>query len=816
MQPSPIALAYGLPPIFSGIASALLALLIWRRRPSRPVLALSLYLASVALWSVAYSGQILSLTFAGKVFWSKVGYAGSAGVAVAGLVFVLHYAGFTDWVRPSRILGLAAFPLATQFFVWTNEHHGLIWRRLWLDHRGAFPMLARTHGPVFWLFLSYAYLLCLTSIVLLSREFLSRRGIYRSQTGVLLLGCLVPFIGNCLYAFGIELIPNLDITVFGFFITGITMAWGLFRFQLPLIMPLARQTVFEGISDGVIALDTAGNVVEVNPAAARLIGEPAQRLIGRPALSALRKHFELASICGLPQETRVQLTMDSPSGTPRHFDVRRTLLRTHKQQVVGSLIVLSDITEQQAAEEALRQAQAALEQRIAERTADLSRTIQELRQLEDQLTISATHDSLTQLPNRTLFLTRIEEQLLSPPFAVLYLDLDRFKIYNDGYGHQVGDLILCEMARRLKECLRPQDTVARMGGDEFTILLAAASHNDAQEQAQRCLHAIAQPARVASVEVQLTASIGVALAQDHQSSSAEDLVRDADLAMYRAKRQGGNRVEFFGEAMRTSALSLVQLQQDLRLAVERGQIEVFYQPFVRMATGHVVGFEALVRWRHPELGLLLPAQFIPIAEQTGVLMEIDEFVLHQACLQRSRWANLQSLDLAPFVTVNVAGWQFTHPERWWQAMANINPPAAGLRLEMMESVLVTNAHASAEFFDQVRAHNLEIYLDDFGTGYSSLSWLSHFPIRTLKIDRSFVQEIETEGRAASIVKAIIALASVLDMEVVAEGVESERQADLLLSLGCEVGQGFLFSRPIDGPASMAMLSRRPITKRATA
>jgi EAL domain-containing protein (putative c-di-GMP-specific phosphodiesterase class I) len=251
----------------------------------------------------------------------------------------------------------------------------------------------------------------------------------------------------------------------------------------------------------------------------------------------------------------------------------------------------------------------------------------------------------------------------------------------------------------------------------------------------------------------------------------------------------------------------------LRLAVERKQITVYYQPFVRIESGTIVGFEALVRWQHPELGLLQPSQFLPIAEQTGTLMDIDEFVLRAACHEHTHWASItpQGVD-PPFVSVNVAGWQFAHSQRWWRALSNIDPAANGLRLEMMESVLATNAHASAEFFDQVRKHNLDVYLDDFGTGYSSLSWLSHFPIRSLKIDRSFVREIDTVGRAASIVRAIVALARVLEMEVVAEGVESERQADVLQTLGCQLGQGFYFSPPIDGPATIALLSRRASAK----
>jgi EAL domain-containing protein (putative c-di-GMP-specific phosphodiesterase class I) len=315
--------------------------------------------------------------------------------------------------------------------------------------------------------------------------------------------------------------------------------------------------------------------------------------------------------------------------------------------------------------------------------------------------------------------------------------------------------------------------------------------------------------RVASTELQLRASIGIVVALDNERG-AEDLVRDADLAMYSAKREGGNQIAFFGESMRSSALSLVQLQEDLRVALSRDQIVVQYQPFVQLKTGQVVGFEALVRWRHPERGLLAPAEFLWLAEQTGMLIPIDEFVLREACNQKERWASLDRGGLErPFVTVNVSGWQFSHPQRWLQALSAISSQTDGLRLELVESVLVKNATAATEFFEQARLYNLEVYLDDFGTDHSSLDWLSHFPIRSLKIDQSFIKDVGAGGRRTSVVRAIVALARTLEMEVVAEGIESQGQLEMLQNLGCEIGQGFLFSPPVDGAAASALLELGP-------
>jgi EAL domain-containing protein (putative c-di-GMP-specific phosphodiesterase class I) len=290
--------------------------------------------------------------------------------------------------------------------------------------------------------------------------------------------------------------------------------------------------------------------------------------------------------------------------------------------------------------------------------------------------------------------------------------------------------------------------------------------------------------------------------------------------MYQAKRLGGNRTMLFGESMRSAALALLQLEQDLHQALARNEMLVVYQPFVRIETGAVLGFEALVRWLHPRRGLLLPKDFLAVAEENGMLVAIDEFVLREACRQKARWKEVAGTDSEPpFVSVNLSGWQLAHPG-WLDNLTALEGQTSGLRLEMLESVLIANAHAAVEFFDNVRAHDLHISLDDFGTGYSSLSWLSHFPIRSLKIDRSFVEGIATGERDISIIRAIMALARSLDMEVVAEGIQQERQCEILLELGCEYGQGFYFSHPVGAQAAFEMvrthqlLARPPLARAA--
>ena len=805
---------YWLLSLAAGITTSALALYIWRRRPSQTANTLGLYLFSAAIWSFGYSMQLRAETLDQVVFWAKVQYIGPAGVSLAGLVFVFQYAGLNEWVRPSRIILLGIIPAVTQVLVWTNEMHGLIWRTYGLNGSGSYPVLERTHGIWFWVFLVYGYGLCLIGMLLLARVLFQRSGVYRSQAAILLLGCTVPFVGNFINIVGPESLPNLDLTVFGFSITGISMAWGLFRFQLPVITPLARKTVFEGMSDGVIALDVGGNVVEVNPEACKIFGQPAAQLIGRLAVTVFRLNPELTLLFEPPREARAELSLYR-LGVRRRFDVKCSLLKTRRQKTIGSLIVLRDITDREIAETILLQAHSVLEQRIAERTADLSRTIEELRMVESQLLYSANYDILTGLANRKLFLDTVADRVKAgfgaeaSPFAVLYLDIDRFKIYNDGYGHHVGDLILVEISRRLQSFFKAVGTVARMGGDEFTILAGEVeSASAASGLAQGCLEVLAPPARIAGNNIQLTASIGIALGKG-QRRDPEEMIRDADLAMYRAKRLGGNRAILFGESMRSSALASLQLEQDLRQALDRDELVVQYQPFVRIETGAVVGFEALVRWLHPEHGLMLPTEFLPVAEESGLLIAIDEFVLREACRQKAIWKRAAGPRAeAPFVSVNVSGWQLAHPLRWREDLMALQGQTSGLRLEMMESVLTVNVHALAEFFEQVRAYDLHIYLDDFGTGYSSLSWLSHFPIRSLKIDRSFVEGIATGEKDISIVRSIIALARSLDMEVVAEGVEHPRQCEILLNLGCEYGQGFYFSPPVDSSAALEIVRNR--------
>ncbi len=393
-------------------------------------------------------------------------------------------------------------------------------------------------------------------------------------------------------------------------------------------------------------------------------------------------------------------------------------------------------------------------------------------------------------------------------FAVLFLDLDRFKMINDSLGHTVGDQLLIAIARQLERCLRTGDTVARLGGDEFAILLHDIEHfDDAIRVAERVLHELNSPFNLGGHEVFTTASIGIALSNTRYET-AEDVLRDADTAMYRAKADGKARYEVFDMVMHARVVALLQLENDLRRAIEREEFCLHYQPIVALADGRVTGFEALVRWPHHERGLVRPAEFIPLAEETGLIVPLGRWVLREACAQMQSWQQLSPAHRRLKLSVNLSGKQFAQAdlcEQIERALADTNFDPRCLQLEITESVLMENAKAVVPMLSRLRDLGVELAIDDFGTGYSSLSYLRRFPIHTLKIDRSFIMRDDCEN--AEIVRTIILLARNMRKEVVAEGVETPAQLATLRALDCAYAQGYLFSPPQDVATTEQMLKR---------
>lgn len=450
--------------------------------------------------------------------------------------------------------------------------------------------------------------------------------------------------------------------------------------------------------------------------------------------------------------------------------------------------------------------------RAFDRMADrLDASMAEAQSMDAQLRQQAFHDPLTGLGNRALLMQRAEEAVhrsfeRGGWVGLLFIDLDRFKVINDSLGHAAGDQLLIEVSQRLVGCLRPGDTVARLGGDEFTVLLEPL-HYEAQAiaVADRILRALERPIPLDGRQTYASASIGIACAEGANTKPAE-LLRDADIALYRAKAAGKGRYVLFDAQLETTSLQQLDAETALRGALERGEFRVHYQPIVALENGAVVQLEALVRWCHPERGLVLPGDFIPLAEETGLIVPIGKWVVEEACRQVSMWQRQFGQQLG--LSVNLSARQFQHPELVndiKRALSSAGLAPRTLTLEITESVVMHDPEGAITTLQTLRGLGIQLAVDDFGTGYSSLSYLKRFPLDTLKIDRSFVDGLGKDGTDTAIVRSIIALGRALGLTIIAEGIETPAQRTQLMKMQCARGQGFLFARPLESEQLVQLL-----------
>lgn len=447
-----------------------------------------------------------------------------------------------------------------------------------------------------------------------------------------------------------------------------------------------------------------------------------------------------------------------------------------------------------------------------------SRDITERKALEERLRHQAFHDPLTSLPNRALFSNRLEQALLrrsrrKRSVAIMFLDLDNFKLVNDSLGHELGDRLLIVVAERLRDCVRPEDTVARLGGDEFTVLLEDVPNQDEViEVAERITQELNQPFMLVGRELFVGSSIGIALGAPGEVRP-EELLRGADAAMYRAKNQGKAYDLATGPSMTSWALKRLELEGDLRRAIEREEFRVYYQPQVLLSSDRIVSVEALARWQHPERGLVLPYEFISVAEETGLITTIGQLVLEAACRQARAWRQKCPKDQCPVVFVNLSAKQFQQPglvDQVTKALQKTGLDPSGLGLEITESVLMDDAQSTVGMLQRLKALGIQLAIDDFGTGYSSLAYLKRFPADYIKIDRSFVEDLRKDsGGDAVLLSGIVTLTRALGMRTIAEGVATAEQLSQLRQQGCDLVQGNYLSKPLSSRAATALLTNRP-------
>ena len=448
------------------------------------------------------------------------------------------------------------------------------------------------------------------------------------------------------------------------------------------------------------------------------------------------------------------------------------------------------------------------------------RDVTEQKRIERQLRHNATHDPLTGLPNRSFFIERLQRAIAyarrrggDAPYAVLFLDLDGFKVVNDSLGHAFGDQLLVETANRIKKCLRPWDTMSRHGGDEFTVLVDhMRGVDDATDIAERIHKELSHPIQLGDHEVFINASIGIALGTDYYTTT-DEVLRDADTAMYQSKNVGKAGFAIFDTRMHDYAKQRLRLETELRQGLERGEFVAFYQPIVDLGSRKLIGFEALLRWNHPTRGLLRPGDFLKVAEETGLIVPMGWWMMDEASRQLAQWQRTNSKARGLSVAVNIADSQFGHQEltqRVVGALEKSGLPPTCLHLEITESVFTENPRTAVERLHQLKALGIHLHMDDFGTGYSSLSYLSHFPLDTLKVDRSFVMDITENKSHHSIAKTIIQLSKDLGLTAIAEGIETAEQAKALKKLGCPYAQGHFFAGPLAPEAAERLLDQRTI------
>jgi diguanylate cyclase (GGDEF)-like protein len=742
----------------------------WRSRSlpgARPFLLL-VFLAF--WWAVADAVERMTPGLDAKLIWANLQYVPITLIPAAWVVMTIDYAA-RHWRRNIKfVAALCLVPLITNVFVWTDPYHHLMRSAVWLDTTGAYSFIDRTVGPWFWVHLVYSLLLMAIATALLVATVFSAPSFGRRQPAAILAGSLLPLAATLGHAF-VPATSMPHLTPLAFALGAIAVAWGLLRVRLFNLVPIARHGLVENMRDGVLVLDSSQCVVDINRTAQILIGRPASQILGRPIDDTWKAWEQIAAPYAAGAD-QAELSLGD-NGRRGFFQVKWSPLNRHGQ-VVARVMVLSDVTER--------------------------------RVLEDSLRDQALTDGLTGLPNRACFMSRLSDAVHRARrhdevlFAVLVLDIDRFKVVNDSLGHLAGDILLQSVAAKLKRCVREADTVARMGGDEFIILLHELSTSrDLLPVLDRIQEELQAPVHFQEQELTVTASVGVVI-WDPSYDDPDDLVRAADTAMYQAKASGRGCHRIFDDQMHKAVLRTLKDETDLRIAIRERAFSLAYQPVVNMKTGALRSLEALLRWHHPERGTIFPRDFVTVAEDSGLILALGEIALDELCAQMKEWQfSSHPVSRLP-VSLNVSSRQLIERDFVSSTLGRLGHwriPSERLVLEITESALTVDPPKAKQAMRKLRGLGVRLCLDDFGAGGSCLHHLTAYPLHELKIEPAFLSAIEPGNKHLETLRHLTALAHALSLEVTAEGVESAKQWELLRQAGCDYAQGYYVASPLE-------------------
>ncbi len=733
---------------------------VWRRRLAIGRVSLTLLLFAAAVWCATYAMELITVGRASREFWGSLEFLGTTLLAPAWLMFVLEYLGRRDRLTRWLAVALAIEPLAVFAVLVNPRTHDLI------RHFGPGPVApvpVVEVGVLYWVHFAYVNALVIAGTALLTVRLLRVSSLYRRQSFILLAAVIFPLLGNLASSLQLPLADKYDPTPIAVSVGALVLVWGAFRYRLLDLIPVARGAAFDWILDPILVVDAYGRVVDRNPAAVRVLGSGAY--VGTLIQNLLKEHIVLLDATASGAELR----LETETGT-FDFEIVMSPLDDHRGRRAGQLVQLRDITARKQAERRMRWL--------------------------------ADFDQLTHLPNRRYLVEQLDRAIAKARreggwTALVIIDLDRFKVINDSLGHPIGDQVLACVGQRLHWGRPAGGTAARLSGDEFALVLPGLGGEGAALVGRGILATLAEPMQLGEHEVIVTASAGVAVWPDDGVTS-EDLFSRADAALYRAKGRGRNRTEHSDLVIDAGAARRRELGVDLWHALRREELFLQFQPLVELRTQEVGGVEALVRWQHPRHGVLQPSAFLPIAEEAGLAIDLDRWVLVEACRQAQRWA----LDgRAMPINVNVSA-EMMRPGRGSLGTEVVDAlDQSGLAphlliVEINELTIIEDAEGASAELQRVRSLGVRLALDDFGAGHTSLTHLRRLPIGVLKIDKSLISNLAESAEDRRILGAVTALAQILDLTVIAEGIESAAQADLVLAAGCQVGQGFLYSAPL--------------------